>query len=463
MMKLSLNVKLTVAFYAVTSIILLIVSVMINVLLESRFKEYVVGQQEKRINDTAKLISERYNDWGGKWDLDGIETIGVNTLGEGLIVTVYDQRGGVVWDARVHNGGMCTEIIEHMSRNMLNYSPEFKGGYTEKEYPLQTNNTVIGKVKFGYYGPYFYNDNEIQFLGTINNLLLWSVFFAAFVSMAFGFYMAQRLSKPINRVISTARQIAHGEFGDRVREPSKTKEIMELTSTINSLAETLGRQDQLRKRLTADVAHELRTPLATIQSHLEAMIDGIWKPDKARLISCHEETLRISKLVGDLEKLTRYEGENLVLDKKRFDLSSLLSRLITNYESQFMSSGVALQFVSQEIWVEADEDKISQVFINLLSNALKYTPEGGTVKVEMNKTDEAAVTVRDSGIGIPEEDLPHIFERFYRTDKSRSRLTGGSGIGLTIAKSIVDAHHGSISVASKLNEGSAFVVLLPLT
>jgi signal transduction histidine kinase len=133
-----------------------------------------------------------------------------------------------------------------------------------------------------------------------------------------------------------------------------------------------------------------------------------------------------------------------------------------NFEGQFRNKGLTLEFMPQELWIVADEDKISQVFINLISNALKYTPAGGTVCIDMSGTGAASVNIRDTGIGIPEEDLPHIFERFYRTDKSRSRLTGGSGIGLTIAKSIVDAHHGSITVQSKLHEGSAFTVQLPL-
>jgi signal transduction histidine kinase len=195
---------------------------------------------------------------------------------------------------------------------------------------------------------------------------------------------------------------------------------------------------------------------------MEAMIDGIWEPERDRLVSCHEEILRLSKLVGELETLSRYEGENLKLHKERFELSELIKRILLNFENDFKTKGVFLEFGGDEVWVDADRDKISQVMVNLISNALKYTPEGCRVRVATGETQsEAIVTVIDTGIGIPESDLPYIFERFYRTDKSRSRATGGSGIGLTIAKSIIDAHNGSISVDSKVNQGSTFAVSLP--
>ena len=463
MMKFSLRVKMSAAFLAVTLLLFLIISVLINSLLEKQFKEYVIGKQEQKIKETVVLITQRYNNWGN-WNISGIETIGVNLLGDGLILRVNGIDGNAIWDANVHNGGMCKTILEHMAQNMASYSPDFKGGYVEKRYPLTVDNTEIGSATIGYYGPYFYTDYDIRFLQTINNLLLWSAILAGIASLAFGIFMAGHLSKPIGHVIHTAKQIAKGDFDGRLRETSSTKEIVELTSTINSVAETLGKQDALRKRLTADVAHELRTPLATLQSHLEAMIDGIWQPDAARLTSCHEEIVRISKLVGDLERLTKYEGENLMLNIERFDLSAMLQRITTNFESQFKSSGILLVFEPQERMVEADEDKISQVFINLISNALKYTPSGGKVEIKIgSNAGHTDISVSDTGIGIAPEDLPQIFERFYRTDKSRSRLTGGSGIGLTIAKSIIDAHHGSITVTSEPDKGSVFTVTLPIS
>jgi signal transduction histidine kinase len=274
--------------------------------------------------------------------------------------------------------------------------------------------------------------------------------------------MAKRLTRPIASVIDTAGRIAKGDLGSRITERSSTLEIAELTDSVNSMAQELSDQELLRKRLTADVAHELRTPLATLQSHMEAMIDGIWEPEQDRLVSCHEEILRLTKLVGELETLSRYEGENLMLHKERFELSELIKRILLNFENDFKTKGVFLEFGGDEVWVDADRDKISQVMVNLISNALKYTPEGGQVHVQTGETQsEAIVTVSDTGIGIPESDLPYIFERFYRTDKSRSRATGGSGIGLTIAKSIIDAHSGNISVDSKVNLGSTFTVSLP--
>jgi signal transduction histidine kinase len=166
--------------------------------------------------------------------------------------------------------------------------------------------------------------------------------------------------------------------------------------------------------------------------------------------------------VGELETLSRYDSESLELHKERFEVSELIKRILLNFENGFQTQGVKLELAEGEAWTNADRDKISQVLVNLVSNALKYTLAGGKVLIEARETaDEVFVSVSDTGIGIPEDDLPYIFERFYRTDKSRSRATGGSGIGLTVAKSIVDAHGGRITVESKPNRGSTFTVSLP--
>ena len=286
--------------------------------------------------------------------------------------------------------------------------------------------------------------------------------FSLVLSFLVGSIMAKRLSSPISRVIDTAQMISKGYFNDRITEESSTIETAQLTETINNLAETLEHQEIIRKRLTGDVAHELRTPLATLQSHMEAMIDGIWEADTERLKSCHEEIIRINRLVGDLEKLARYESENLILHKTNFDISKLISQIIKNFENEFVAKGIELDFEAKEEMIFADKDKISQVIVNLLSNAHKYTPSGGAVAIRIISTaDKTEIHIKDTGNGISPEDLPMIFERFYRADKSRNRLTGGAGIGLTITKSIVEAHKGSIQVSSIASKGSEFIIKLP--
>ncbi|MGE5495954.1 MAG: sensor histidine kinase [Burkholderiales bacterium] len=438
-----------------------VISVFANFILKNQFENYTKNRLQQTIHETVELISGRIFNGINKWDTTGISNIGMDVLGKGLLLRIIDNRGNVIWDARIHNNGMCMDILQRMAFNMESYDKNFQGGYQEETYPIIKNGIEAGSVSLGYYGPYFFSDNDIQFLGTLNNFLVWAAAGSFLICLIFGALLARHLTRPISRVIQATGRIAEGDYDSRIALESNTKEIVELTGSVNSLAGVLENQELLRKRLTADVAHELRTPLATLQSHMEAMIDGIWKPEKPKLVSCHEEILRLTKLVGELETLSRYEAENMTLQIERFNISELVKRILGNFESKFREKSITPSFSGEEVWIEADKDKLSQVFINLISNAAKFTPEGGNIEVNIIKNDEAvAIEIRDTGIGISQQDLPHVFERFYRTDKSRNRATGGFGIGLTIAKSIIKAHGGDITAASEEGKGSTFTVFL---
>lgn len=460
-MKFSLRSKLSLSYVLVALVCVLLISILMNNFLEKQFQDYIIKNQERKSNEIVQLISRQFRE-KGTWDDMVIENIGVNALEQGMIVKVRNSAGETVWDATVHNNGMCMQMIEHMSRNMMSYNPNWQGGYMENTHPVVSDFKNVGTVQIGYYGPYYFNDTDLAFISALNNVLLVVGGISLLLALLTGTLMAKRLSQPISRVITTARMISKGYYDARVAEKSSTKEIGQLTDTVNDLAETLGKQEVLRKRLTGDVAHELRTPLATLQSHLEAMIDGIWAADADRLKSCHEEVIRINGLVGELERLAHYESEKLVLNRTRFDASELIRQILKSYEIEFLNKNIKIEFIGKEEILLGDRDKISQALINLVSNAAKYTPEGGQVQLGVSGDGcEVTISVRDNGAGIPEEDIPFIFERFYRADKSRNRMTGGSGIGLTIAKSLIEAHKGRVTVQSKVGEGTEFRVIIP--
>lgn len=460
-MKYKLRTKLSLSYVFITLLIVVLISLLVNFLLEKQFNNYIIKEQESKNQQIVQMLSQQYKNQ--HWDLNAVENIGTNALEQGLIIKLTDKSGKTIWDATIHNQGLCMQMIDHMSKNMLSHYPNFKGGYTKKIYPVQQSSAHIGVVEIGYYGPFYFSDNDLAFINTLNKLLFGVALLAIMIAFGLGAIMSERISKPILQTISAAQRIAWGNFKDRIDEKSATLEINQLIEAINSLADNLDKQEVLRKRMSADVAHELRTPLATLQSHLEAMLDGIWEADQARLNSCHEEVLRINKLVGDLEKLAKYESENLVLEKSEFDLTALAESILLNFEMEALKKNISIDLSSkpQKIW--ADKDKISQLIVNLVANALKFTPEGGLIRVHIEAdAKDLKLLVKDNGQGIPVVDLPYVFDRFYRADKSRNRITGGSGIGLAISKAIVDAHKGSISVDSQVGIGTTFTVIFPL-
>jgi len=456
--KYKLRTKLSLSYLLITLICVASISIFANIFLEKQFREYVIKNQNVKNQEIMNMISNQYGQ-DNKWNYDYISNIGMNALESGIIIKVKDSKGKIIWDATKHNTGLCNQMIEQMAQNMNSRYSNWQGKYTETKYPIVQVFKQIGTLEIGYYGPFYFDDNDLKFINNLNWFLIAIAVFAFVISLFFGTLMAKRISNPISRVIKSAELIAKGYYGDCIPEKSNTREIHDLTETINNLAETFENQDKLRKRLTSDVAHELRTPLTTLQSHMEAMIDGVWEPNIERIKSCHEEILRINRMVGDLENLEKIESDNIVLDKTEFDIAELTRNIITNFESDFVKKNIKIMYESEEQLIMADKDKISQVIVNLLSNSLKYTEKGGKVKVYISgDKDKVQLIVKDTGIGIPKEDLQYIFERFYRADKSRNRLTGGSGIGLAITKAMVEAHNGSIEVQSKLNEGTEFTI-----
>ena len=461
-MKFSLKIKLSFSYVFVAALLVTAISILANIFLHRQFVDYVMQRQEEKNIEVVTLLGGSYNIAKDSWNHQTLESLGMSALEQGMIVRVIGSDGVVEWDATTHNSGLCNQMIANMAKNMSARYPNISGGYEEKSYELRQQGTTIGKVVIGYYGPFYFNDTDSAYLGALNRILITVGLASLVVALLVGLVMARRISDPITHAIAVTGTISRGDYSSRIKEGSTTAELDQLVTAVNQLADNLQRQEELRKRLTGDVAHELRTPLATLQSHIEALIDGIWQPDRQNFISCHEEILRMNRLVGDLERLTSIESDSTPLKKEWVDLRQLASSAIDFFATEATRKEVQIQLLGGSATVQGDRDKLSQVIINLLSNAMKYIPQGGQINVTLSGSDSVAtLEVSDNGPGIPPEHLPYIFERFYRADASRNRGTGGSGIGLAIVKAIVERHGGSVTAQNNRQGGASFVVVLP--
>lgn len=280
------------------------------------------------------------------------------------------------------------------------------------------------------------------------------------IAFAMSVLFATRISNPLNLLNTKTKEIANGGYGEKIVYQSNILETDDLIHSVNALASTLETQQAIKKQMARDYAHEFRTPLTAIQSNLEGIIDGIFKPTNERIESIRQEILRLSRMVSEIDKIFEIEKSYTSLQREEFDLYDLLNQTILYFENEAATKNIKIQLHGEPCKIYADKDKISQVIINLLSNAIKYTDKGQITLTLKGYTDVACFSISDTGIGIAKEDLPFIFEHLYRSDKSRTRNTGGTGIGLAVVKSIINAHGGKIEVSSQPAIGSEFIITL---
>lgn len=461
-MRRKLSTQLSVGFVLIVLVAISLISLTANILINKQFEKYVAEKQKTFSEEMTDVLVTQYDSDAGEWNLEYIHGFGMYALKDGYIIKLYDVDENVVWDAENHDMTLCHQIMLQINNRMEEKYPELNGEFHRYRYNLNQNGNLVGYLDVSYYSPYYFSESDFRFLDSLNSLL----FIVGGISMIgaaiAGVILARRLSAPIVKTTEITREISEGNYAIRFESHVRTKELAELSEAVNHMAESLEMQENIRRRLTSDVAHELRTPVANVSSYLETIIEGVWEPTQERLQRCYDELDRISNIIADLEKLRQIENENMSLNKEPVDLFELSQAVQAAFEPELERKKLTCIVTGEPSVVWGDQKRLHQAIFNLVSNAVKYSTKGGQIQIYVgDKPQMATLIVEDGGIGIPEQDVHLIFERFYRTDRSRNRKTGGAGIGLTIVKAIVQAHHGEISVESKEGHGSRFLVTLP--
>lgn len=293
-----------------------------------------------------------------------------------------------------------------------------------------------------------------MFLGAVHRYLLWASLCAFGLAVLGSFFLTRKVLRPLSDMSRVTRQIATGDYAARVQVTSRD-EVGQLAGAFNHMADRLQRIEQLRRTLVSDVAHELRTPLTNLRGYLEALRDAVTEPTPGVFELLHDETLRLAALVEDLLQLTKAEAARSTLNPQHIVLQKIVDHTLQMLQPQFAAKQITLQNRAggREDVVVADPDKLAQALRNILQNACQYTQNGGRVAIRVETVaGRLKLTVSNSGEGIARDDLPYIFERFYRGEKSRSREHGGAGIGLTIVKELIEAHGGQVGAESSATE-----------
>jgi two-component system sensor histidine kinase BaeS len=426
-------------------------TVILRELMLRDFRAYLEGDAEDKVYWVQAELEGAYQRNEG-WKVDAQAEDALWALALGFEMRLLDRQGKLVIDTE-----KAIRSASPLVRRRLSALSQFRGARNTGEfapYPLFLAGRQIGTLEARALRP----ASSALFVGRADRFLLLSVVTVGGLAILLSVLFSHRLTEPIKELALAVSAISRGDLKRRVTV-FRSDEVGDLAGTFNRMAGALETQESLRRKLIADVAHELRTPLGVMRGELEAMIDGLIPDDERRLQSLYDETGRLKHVVDAIEELNQAEASRLSLQRRRLDLKPLLENIVERFRGRFQEKGITLELTcsdGQEVY--ADPERMSQIILNLLSNALKATGAGGHVTVTVAPVQgNLRITVEDTGCGIGEEDLPFIFERFYRGPG------GGLGIGLTIVKELVEAQGGKIEAKSAPGKGSSFAVLFPLS
>jgi signal transduction histidine kinase len=455
----SLYLKLGAALLLIVVVSVGLTAYLANVSTGREFQSYVQQGSTMYARSVSESLSQFYTqhkDWSGIQDvLLGL----LRPSGDRLLVT--NSAGIIIGDT---NTSWLGKNVNELG--LAGGTPILSSGQNVGTLFTLTAGSTVGRGFMGGRGGSgtITTSPEQNFLKGINNSLIIAGLIAAALALVLGLFLTRQILKPIRVLTIGARRIASGDLKYRADISSKD-EIGMLAQSFNSMASGLERGEEARRQLNADIAHELRTPLTIIEGTVDGILDGVFQPDMERLSAVKEQTGLLTRLISDMRELSLIESGQMKLEIKTVDLADLVRRKMSQIEAPAHEKDIHLNFSASDNLseVQADPARIEQVLSNLFTNAIRHTPRGGTITTTVIRKDNSGIllSVKDTGEGISAENLPHIFERFYRVDNSRTRSGGGTGLGLAIVKQMVEAHGGKAWAESKPGKGSTFYVSLP--
>ena len=458
----SINSKLIISFTLIMIVTIITIRFFVNTNFKNSFEKYVDDSNKVEINHLIEFdLKGIYSN--DEWDMNLIENLGVDSIRKGITIEIYNKNDQELWSVFEDEKVLSDTTLSEISKNIK--SIEKKKDNYFKEFKVDINNDdgeLVGYAYIGHYEFTYYMENDIQFFNAANKIIDIIGIISIGSIIIISIIISKSIANPILKVSKMAKLIGEGNYKKEVSYKSNIREIDDLISSINKLSNELKEQENLRKQLTEDIAHELRTPLTSIRGHLDTIIAGVWQPTNERLISINEEVIRITNLVDKLRKLAKFDKGKNNLNKEIVDLKKYIKSIAYNYEGKALEKNIIIKYKLEDIKALIDKEKFAQVIINILANAIKYNNGNNEIYIRSFKKDNnIVISIKDYGVGIAKSEQKNIFERFYRVDKSRGANEKGMGVGLTIAKSIVNAHGGEIKVYSEINKGSEFIITLP--